>query len=274
MRLSVLIAPLLIAVAAPAIAQAEGGQPFRVFFDWGKPELTRDAQVILDEAVTAYQRARPKRVDVAGHTDRSGPAGVNLAASRRRAAAVKSYLTEHGIPAAAITLSAFGESRPIVPTEDGVREMQNRRVEITFASVTYAAEPSVPLIGADGRQLGKASLSSGSMTVAVSALAPGLHGLHLHAVGRCDAPDFASAGPHWNPTGRKHGSENPEGAHLGDLPNVTVGANGQASLTFAVPEGLVDGDGAALVIHASPDDYKTDPSGNSGARIACAAFTR
>jgi len=132
MRMSVLIAPLLIVVAAPAVSQAEDGQPFRVFFDWGKPELTKDAQAILDKAVAAYQSTRPNHVDIAGHADRSGPAGVNLAASRRRAEAVKSYLAEHGIPAALMTVAALGESRPIVPTEDGVREMQNRRVEISW----------------------------------------------------------------------------------------------------------------------------------------------
>ena len=277
MRLSVLIAPLLIGFGSPVIAQAEGGQPFRVFFDWGKPELTKDAQAILDEALNVYQQARPNHVDIAGHTDRSGPAGVNLAASRRRAEAVKSYLTEHGIPAAAITVSAYGESRPIIPTEDGVREMQNRRVEISFEGISATSAISTttaPLIGANGRRVGSASLSGRSMTIEASGLTPGLHGLHLHAVGRCDPPDFATAGPHWNPTNRKHGSENPEGAHLGDLPNLSVGANGGATLTFAVPTGLVDADGAALVIHASPDDYQTDPSGNSGTRIACAAFTR
>ena len=165
MRLSVLIAPLLIGIAAPALGQAAGGQPFRVFFDWGKPELTKDAETILDEAVAAYQRAQPNRVEVAGHTDRSGPAGTNLAASRRRAEAVRSYLVSRGVPAAAIRVSAFGESRPIVPTEDGVREMQNRRVEISFAGAAAASAASVPLVGADGRPVGSASLSGGSLTI-------------------------------------------------------------------------------------------------------------
>jgi Cu-Zn family superoxide dismutase len=180
----------------------------------------------------------------------------------------------HGVPAAAIAVSAFGESRPIVPTEDGVREAQNRRVEISFAGVAAALSPSVPLIGADGREQGSATLSGGSLRIDASGLTPGVHGMHLHAVGRCDPPDFASAGPHWNPASRKHGTENPEGPHLGDLPNLTVGADGRASATLAVPPELLDEDGAALVIHAGPDDYRTDPSGNSGARIACAAFTR
>jgi len=108
-------------------------------------------------------------------------------------------------------------------------------------------------------------------------LAPGVYGAHFHQVGRCDAPSFESAGPHWNPAGRRHGSENFQGPHLGDLPNLEVNAQRRGTLIFAV-EGvalqgganpLLDADGAALVIHARPDDYRTDPSGNSGARIAC-----
>ena len=123
---------LFTCLAGPALAQSPGGEPFRVFFDWSKPELTRDARSTLDEVLVAYQRLKPSGVAVAGHTDRSGPASVNLSASRRRSIAVKSYLTEQGIPASAITVSAFGESRPIVATEDGVREAQNRRVEISL----------------------------------------------------------------------------------------------------------------------------------------------
>ncbi len=129
MRLPIVFA-LAAGLAAPAMAQVPDGQPFRIFFDWAKPELTRDAEAILEEVVAAYQRLKPSRVEVAGHSDRSGPLGVNVAASRRRAEAVKAYLAAHGIPASAITVAAFGESRPIVATEDGVREAQNRRAEI------------------------------------------------------------------------------------------------------------------------------------------------
>lgn len=124
----------LICLAGPALAQSPEGQPFRVFFDWSKPELTRDAQATLDEVVAAY-RQKPGRVTVAGHADRSGPAAVNLAASRRRAEAVKAWLVARGVPAVAIEVAGHGESRPIVPTEDGVREAQNRRVEIQTPSI-------------------------------------------------------------------------------------------------------------------------------------------
>jgi Cu-Zn family superoxide dismutase len=110
--------------------------------------------------------------------------------------------------------------------------------------------------------------------------------MHLHQVGRCDqggTPTFASAGGHYNPAGRQHGTQNPEGPHAGDLPNVTVGADGRLTLpdsgVVAVMNetaraGLLDPDGTALVIHAQADDYRTDPSGNSGARIACGVLTR
>lgn len=109
----------------------------------------------------------------------------------------------------------------------------------------------------------------------VSKLPPGAHGLHVHAIGKCDPPDFASAGAHFNPDGKKHGLGNPDGPHAGDLPNLVVGQNGTAKVEI-VAAGIPAGpkhdlfpDGAALVIHNNPDDEKTDPSGNSGARIAC-----
>ena len=124
-----------IACLGPQAAAAQDGQPFRVFFDWGKPELTRDAGATLQEVAAAFRQSQPARVQIAGHSDRSGPAGINLAASRRRALAVKSHLIANGIPAGRIAVSAFGESRPVVPTEDGVREAQNRRVEIRFQAL-------------------------------------------------------------------------------------------------------------------------------------------
>ena len=103
-----------------------------------------------------------------------------------------------------------------------------------------------------------------------------MHGTHLHAVGKCDGPKFESAGSHWNPTGRKHGRDHLEGAHIGDIDNIAIAAGGSAKsiATVAVTaNALADADGTSLVIHAKPDDYKTDPSGNSGDRIACAVIS-
>lgn len=145
----------------------------------------------------------------------------------------------------------------------------------------------MPLVNTGGQQIGtvRAWQTAGGVIFRIDAagLPHGVHGLHVHSVGRCDPPDFASAGPHWNPAMRKHGNNNRAGPHAGDLRNVIVAANGTlgetvtlsgASLLGPGPAGiLLDSDGASLVIHAQADDYATDPSGNSGARIACAVLT-
>ena len=119
-----------LAIAGAAAAQAPAGAQFIVFFDWAKPDINRDAAEILDKVATEYSARPGARLQLSGHSDRSGPAGTNLRSSRKRAEAVRDYLAAHGVPAAAMTLEAYGEQRPIVPTEDGVREVQNRRVEI------------------------------------------------------------------------------------------------------------------------------------------------
>lgn len=120
-----------------------------------------------------------------------------------------------------------------------------------------------------------------NVSVALAGFAPGVHGVHLHTTGSCQAPDFASAGGHLNPGGRQHGAENPDGAHLGDLPNITIGASGGGTVSASlrgtrddVLSSIFDSDGTAIVVHAGPDDYRTDPSGASGARVACGTFSR
>jgi Cu-Zn family superoxide dismutase len=147
--------------------------------------------------------------------------------------------------------------------------------------------PPMPLVNTTGQTIGsvRAWQTAGGVTFRIDAtgLPHGIHGIHVHSVGRCDGPDFTSAGPHWNPAGRKHGINNPAGPHAGDMPNVEVAANGVLGATVTLPNAslfaptgapgaLLDADGAALVIHAAADDYVTDPSGNSGARIACAVI--
>jgi superoxide dismutase, Cu-Zn family len=151
---------------------------------------------------------------------------------------------------------------------------------------TAAPAARAVLKDAQGKEVGSATFeeADGGVAVAVrlSGLAPGKHGFHVHAVGKCDPPDFKSAGPHFNPGKRKHGLANPDGAHAGDLPNLVVGADGKGQAS-AVATGAALGDGAgslfgtdgtALVIHADPDDEKTDPAGNAGARIACGVIER
>jgi len=116
------------------------------------------------------------------------------------------------------------------------------------------------------------------MSVKGMGLPPGSHGIHIHTVGKCEAPGFTTAGGHFNPAMKKHGLENPDGHHAGDMPNMTVQANGKgvfkttiAGVTLAGTgdTSLFKTDGTAVVIHEKADDLKTDPAGNAGARIAC-----
>jgi superoxide dismutase, Cu-Zn family len=138
---------------------------------------------------------------------------------------------------------------------------------------------------ANGLPAGTAQLlASGSqvnISVAAAGLSPGVRAVHLHQTGSCETPDFTSAGGHLNPASRQHGHENPAGPHFGDLPNLTVGANGAGTVSTTLrgtrQEALAwifDADGTAVVIHADADDYRTDPTGNAGGRIACGVLTR
>jgi Cu-Zn family superoxide dismutase len=142
------------------------------------------------------------------------------------------------------------------------------------------------IVNAQGQKIGTARILAAKdgvkIEVSVSQLAPGKHGIHIHNVGKCEGPDFTSAGPHLNPNTKKHGQDNPEGPHAGDLLNIEVKANGTAKETLR--DTMVTlGDGAnsvfhdggtAIVIHAKEDDYKTDPAGNSGPRIACGVIEK
>ena len=143
------------------------------------------------------------------------------------------------------------------------------------------------LINSEGKEIGAAVFQEADggvwVELKVSGLPPGPHAFHIHSAGLCDPPDFKSAGPHFNPYHKKHGQQNPEGPHSGDLPNLTVDAEGTGSLNVLAPGVTLAGEGenslfhpggASLVIHASPDDNTTDPAGNAGARIACGVITR
>lgn len=144
------------------------------------------------------------------------------------------------------------------------------------------------LKNAQGAKIGTAKFTSTpngvKVSVKVSQLTPGEHGIHIHNVGKCEAPGFTTAGGHFNPTGAHHGAKNSQEPHphVGDLANLTVGQNGKASATLTI-SGATLGDGqnslfheggTALVIHAKPDDLMSDPSGNSGDRIACGVIEK
>ena len=150
----------------------------------------------------------------------------------------------------------------------------------TGAPVAGGQRATAMLQTATGTDVGRATATdvTGGLrfTLDAKAMPPGTHGAHIHMVGRCDAPDFTTAGGHWNPTGMKHGSMNPQGPHEGDLPNLIIGTDGRGTIGITIPgatmAGLMDADGSAFVVHAGPDDLMTDPAGNSGGRIACGVF--
>ena len=151
---------------------------------------------------------------------------------------------------------------------------------------TAAPKKVVELKDSKGQSVGTATLQKKGeglkVKLALKGLPAGEHVAHFHQNAQCDAPDFKSAGPHFNPEGKKHGLENPEGHHAGDLRNFTVKADGTAKAELTSKDvtlgdgahSLFSNNGTSLVIHAKADDMKTDPSGNSGDRIACGVITR
>ena len=150
------------------------------------------------------------------------------------------------------------------------------------ASKTGIAE----LYNAEGEHVGTATFVEchDGVRIAVNLynMPPGTHALHIHAVGSCEAPGFKSAKGHFNPWERKHGPKSPDGAHAGDLPNITIASDGTGGFVVVAPlvtlgsgvNSLFRDGGTALMIHAGPDDYVSDPAGNAGARIACGVIQR
>ncbi len=130
-RLAIGMMVLLAATGTPA--QWGDAGPTLVFFDWGKGELTNDAKASLDALAIRYQ-ALPRPMTVDGHSDKSGASAGNLASSRKRALTVRDYLAGKGVPVTAMTVRAYGETWPIISTADGVREVQNRRVEVRWST--------------------------------------------------------------------------------------------------------------------------------------------
>ncbi len=152
----------------------------------------------------------------------------------------------------------------------------------SFAQTSAHADIS----NASGEKIGTATFTQAAdgvqIAVDVTHLDPGTHGIHIHAVGLCAGPDFKTAGGHFNPGGKKHGKDNSDGPHNGDLMNITAGTDGSAKASLLATNvtlgpganSLFQTGGTAIVIHAGPDDYKTDPAGNSGARVACGVIQK
>jgi Cu-Zn family superoxide dismutase len=152
--------------------------------------------------------------------------------------------------------------------DDVASELTTEQVGTASLSFANGQPAGTARLMSDGDQL--------SVAVMVNGVEPGAHGFHLHTTGACRAPDFTSAGGHLNPYDRNHGRLSPGGSHLGDMPNLQVDASGSAGGTFDVSdtperalEEIFDTDGTAVVVHAGADDYRTDPAGDAGSRIAC-----
>jgi len=162
--------------------------------------------------------------------------------------------------------------------EDTVREVRSE--------LGNQPKATARLVNAQGQEVGTATLEQEEdgvdLTLHVTGMTPGEHGVHIHAVGRCTPPDFSSAGTHFNPSGKQHGLENPQGPDNGDMRNARAGADGvlhaelendRISLGDG-PNSIFDADGTAIVVHAGPDDYRNPLTGPNGVRVACGVFTR
>jgi superoxide dismutase, Cu-Zn family len=171
-----------------------------------------------------------------------------------------------------------------------VRNMGSLVFVVALAGVTSAAmtrqgeRAHAELHDASGKSVGTATFEQIARGVLIDLTltgAPeGVHALHIHTVGKCEAPLFTTAGGHWNPGGKLHGLMTAGGGHAGDLPNVYVPAGGSLHVvvladgaTLRGATGILDADGAALLLHATADDYRMDPAGNAGGRIACGVIT-
>lgn len=177
--------------------------------------------------------------------------------------------------AGALALSACNSEAPTEPPEDAA-------AADTTQDAAMPQMATASLKTADGRDAGTVTASErdGGIAIAVTAmgLTAGDRGIHVHTTGQCEGPKFETAGGHWNPVGAEHGLSNPQGAHYGDMPNLTIAGDGSGTMEYMIDNTslaeMLDEDGAAVIIHAGADDQMTDPSGDSGDRVACGVFGR
>jgi superoxide dismutase, Cu-Zn family len=222
-------------------------------------------------------------------------AGLLLGACQQSQPSPTSAPTKPAATASPAAAASPASSPAAVASPSPLASPQPVTVPSPAAVASPAASPSpspgptdatAELRNAQGQLVGTALLSDDPtglrVLVQVTDLPGGVHGIHMHAVGRCDPPDFMSAGAHFNPAEKQHGLQNPAGPHAGDLPNIEIAANSTGQLNVvnnqltlrSGPNTILDPDGSALVIHANPDDNVTDPAGNSGGRIACGVIRR
>ena len=194
------------------------------------------------------------------------------------------YRNVIGGTALALGLVACGGADQDVATVETVTDS----IDLATAPVTEPGQQAHAVLhDAEGVEIGTITLTQEGTSVRlvgdIASLPAGDHGFHFHETGSCEAPTFESAGGHYNPTGASHGSGHPEGPHAGDFPNVTAVdgsptrvdvTNSMVTLAEGQPNSLFDADGTALIVHADPDDYETQPTGNAGARLACAVVER
>lgn len=175
----------------------------------------------------------------------------------------------------------------MVKEQNNAHENHLKAEEAKETSEVSVEPVKVNLTNTSGKKVGEATLTEAKNGVQIKltaqGLSPGRHGFHIHEIGKCEVPDFKTAGAHFNPFKREHGFKNTKGPHAGDLPNLEVAPNGKVdteifaslvTLQEGKPNSLLDMDGSALVIHDKVDDYTTDPSGNSGDRIVCGVVTK
>lgn len=181
----------------------------------------------------------------------------------------------------AVGLAGCGDTGTADVDTNVVTPGDMNEMNVAAGAPTMPTRATATLQTAEGRQVGTATAMPGEggirVSLQVEGLPPGPHGVHVHTVGRCDAPDFQSAEGHWNPTDQSHGLEDPDGQHAGDMPNLTVGEDGRGTLDYTLQggtfEAMLEGDGSAFIVHAGRDDQRTDPAGDSGPRLACGVFT-
>lgn len=181
-------------------------------------------------------------------------------------------------PISIIALTSIFANRVIAQNTPHNTEAHNI---VEMPSMDIEIIGSAALKDANGKQLGYASIykKDGALHIDAQAedLSAGDHGIHIHSIGKCEAPDFQTAGGHLNTNNKQHGLQNPLGSHAGDLPQLKIYENGKGIIDYKINtilEDLFDANGSSIVIHANADDEKTDPSGNSGARILCGVLEK